>query len=362
LISDRLRQRVKHAQHHTARHGKNGGFVRFEFHREVHYTRAPGLSNRASHPMPLIDAASPLCIVLFGDDTADRARQLGALEGCEVHELELADSLVAFVASGRPHVLVACGGNLPSDISSAARRPPIIRIGSDLHAGIADVILPLDASAAELYECVQLLARRCQILNELEQLTARMQSAFARNRWRSQSTWHGPQELLTMAFTDPLTGLFSRRHFDASLQHEFERAHATQQPLSLIVLDLDRFKPVNDTWGHHVGDTMLLQVAARLKQSTRTTDIVCRHGGDEFAIIAPNTASGFAVMVAERLREAISSVPFSHGKTAISLGCSAGVASLPESGIESPAEFLLRADRALFEAKRSGGDRTCTAG
>jgi diguanylate cyclase (GGDEF)-like protein len=161
-----------------------------------------------------------------------------------------------------------------------------------------------------------------------------------------------------MALTDPLTNLYSRRHFDSSLRQEFDRALSCNQPLSLILIDLDQFKPVNDTWGHGVGDAVLIAVAGRIRHATRSTDIVCRYGGDEFAVIAPGTAISSGKRIADRLRAAISSESYAREDRKIHIGCSVGVASLWPDAL-TPAELLLRADEALITAKRAGGNRIC---
>src|SRR5262245_9392107 len=166
----------------------------------------------------MLSASLPnsLCVLLFGDIT-ERALRLHQLKQFQVLELSDEESLRVALSSGRAHVLIVCGGHVPYQVLPAIRRPPVIWIATSEYVEPADVVLSPDTSEQEFLECVALLGRRFQLLDELERLSSHVQDAFARYRWASQNRWHGPHELLTMALTDPLTGLFSRRHFDAAL-------------------------------------------------------------------------------------------------------------------------------------------------
>jgi len=161
------------------------------------------------------------------------------------------------------------------------------------------------------------------------------------------------------AQTDVLTGLLNHGTFGQQL----EALIAAGQPFSLVMLDLDRFKPVNDGMGHQAGDLLLRQVADAIVAASRDTDRVFRYGGDEFAVLLPGTGSDHVGPIAERVRAAVKGVV--GGDTAwrgraTSLEASAGTASYPIDG-ERAEEVLLAADRALFVAKRSGGGRVASA-
>jgi len=155
-----------------------------------------------------------------------------------------------------------------------------------------------------------------------------------------------------LASTDGLTGLKNRRTFQTCLEQEFERASRYNTALSLIVLDVDQFKRYNDTFGHPAGDVALQQVAACLEKRARLSDVVTRYGGEEFAILLPNTNREGARILAERLRETIETAQWPHRPITISLG----IASLT-SGIPCHAALVQAADQALYAAKQAGRNR-----
>lgn len=165
------------------------------------------------------------------------------------------------------------------------------------------------------------------------------------------------QALELQVMRDPLTGLYNKRHFDRVLETEMERARRTQQPLSIILLDLDHFKSVNDCFGHLVGDHVLHAAAQVLKAELRMTDVPCRYGGEEFVIILPSTPPTTAVQVAERLRSALKRAPITTDKGPVRLTASLGVAAFRPDQKTTAAALIERADEKLYEAKRSGRDR-----
>jgi diguanylate cyclase (GGDEF)-like protein len=162
------------------------------------------------------------------------------------------------------------------------------------------------------------------------------------------------------ALRDPLTGAGNRKAMDQSLAREIEIARRQNQPLSVLMLDIDHFKGINDTHGHATGDQVLRSVAEAIKDRLRNIDQVFRFGGEEFLIVLSNTGSESAAMVGERLRDAAQqlSYPLNEGpvKLTVSLGCST---LLPG---ESPDSLLHRADTALYAAKRHGRNRLEMAG
>ncbi len=159
--------------------------------------------------------------------------------------------------------------------------------------------------------------------------------------------------LLKLATTDPLTSLLNKASLLKELERLLQYSSRYQRPLSLLMIDLDHFKRINDQWGHLTGDRVLQQVAEHLKSVLRQQDIAARFGGEEFTVIMPETTLSGASCLAERLRESITAHPFEVNGTVISLTVSIGVAER-ESENTSPSALLDQADQALYFAKNNG--------
>ena len=167
-------------------------------------------------------------------------------------------------------------------------------------------------------------------------------------------------QLLELATTDSLTGLHNRRYFMDSAHQEFDRARRYQMPLSLLLLDADYFKTINDRYGHPVGDQALQVLAAIGQRLLREVDLFARIGGEEFAILLPQTDAVAAWNVAERLRQAIMDQPTSTGEGPLRLTVSLGLASLGPATVDLD-DLLRRADVALYQAKLNGRNRVESA-
>ncbi|MDJ0918582.1 MAG: sensor domain-containing diguanylate cyclase, partial [Woeseiaceae bacterium] len=155
---------------------------------------------------------------------------------------------------------------------------------------------------------------------------------------------------------DPLTKLYNRRFMDETLHRELLRAKRSDQPLSVIILDIDRFKQVNDEYGHDIGDQVLIELADQLSRSVRDEDIVYRYGGEEFVIILPGASLDAARERALSVSRDVRRVRVETSTQPIKITISAGVATYPEHG-ESSEKLLVQADKALYLAKQSGRDR-----
>ncbi len=167
------------------------------------------------------------------------------------------------------------------------------------------------------------------------------------------------EEVNESSITDPLTSLYNRRYFRSRLKTTFAEARRIGYPVSVMISDLDNFKKYVDAYGHPRGDLILAEVASLVKKAVRTSDVVCRFGGDEFAYILPYATSEEAKVVADRVRKAIASSRFQNSPEdePVYLTLSLGIASFPQHG-ETEEELLKAADTALFWAKSQGKDKT----
>jgi two-component system cell cycle response regulator len=190
-----------------------------------------------------------------------------------------------------------------------------------------------------------------------QELIARIRTQVRRKRYNDQLR-SSVVETIEMAVTDGLTGLHNRRYLDSHLQTLFDRAVSRRRPLSVMIMDLDRFKSINDTYGHDGGDEVLREFAKRLRKNVRGIDLACRFGGEEFVVVMPDTEAHIAERVGERIRAAIEMTPFELGQQgrSIPVTVSIGVSSL-HRGQDSVADLMKRADVALYEAKTTGRNR-----
>ncbi|HVE79285.1 MAG TPA: diguanylate cyclase [Gemmatimonadaceae bacterium] len=173
-----------------------------------------------------------------------------------------------------------------------------------------------------------------------------------------QSTKAEKEQLATLATTDPLTQLPNRRALVDRLTLEVDRARRYGTVVTLLMVDLDHFKRVNDTYGHLAGDEVLREMAALLQEAARSVDMVARYGGEEFVVVVPETSLDGALAFAERLRERVEGQAFSTGgRTRVRLTASVGVAGFPAPGVESVDALFSRADAALYQAKAEGRNR-----
>jgi two-component system cell cycle response regulator len=189
------------------------------------------------------------------------------------------------------------------------------------------------------------------------ELQARVRTQIRKKRY-TERLRDNVQLSIEAAITDALTGLHNRRYMESHLGTLVEQATARGKPLSVLVLDIDYFKAINDTYGHDAGDDVLREFAVRIRKSIRGIDLACRYGGEEFVIVMPETDMAVAATVAERLRRRIATEPFAieQGGRAIDVTISIGLAGLESVG-DGALTLLKRADQALYRAKRDGRNR-----
>jgi diguanylate cyclase (GGDEF)-like protein len=224
----------------------------------------------------------------------------------------------------------------------------ILSVKSDLDTKVAGLRIGADDFLAKPFAEAEILAR-CAAMLRIKHLQEKLREAQRR--------------LEEQTVTDALTGLKNRRFFDERLHEEFRRAQRYGDYLSLIMIDLDHFKAVNDRHGHQAGDSVLREAASLLRGSIRDPDICARYGGEEFAVILPKTHMQGALTVAERVWRALGAkeyaLPAGAGAPAVQVTASLGVAFYPSKDISS-GELLLRfADQALYQAKQAGRNTIC---
>ena len=194
---------------------------------------------------------------------------------------------------------------------------------------------------------------------EKNELIARVTTQIRRKRYIDQLR-SSFQASLEMAVTDQLTGLYNRRYLASHMSAMFDRAFWTGRPLSILIMDLDHFKSINDTYGHDAGDKVLQDFAERIRSSVRGIDLACRYGGEEFLVAMPDTDKRFAGLVAERLRQEVEAqrIMINSGRDELKVTVSIGIASSEDGSKDDTAQKLIkRADEALYEAKSSGRNR-----
>ncbi|HWR58862.1 MAG TPA: diguanylate cyclase [Thermodesulfovibrionales bacterium] len=215
---------------------------------------------------------------------------------------------------------------------------------TSIEAG-ADEYLPKPYNEVELNAVIYAALRTKALQDELRQRNRQMEELLVK------------VELL--AITDPLTGLYNRRHFETVLKKEMKESKRYNRPVTCLMIDVDHFKRINDSYGHEAGDLVLREVAQSLKQSMREVDTVARWGGEEFIAVMPSTNKEKAVEPASRILRTISQKSFEQipGETVtVSIGISSA-----DGNIQSLEELLRGADSALYEAKRTGRNRIAFA-
>lgn len=300
------------------------------------------------------DGGSWLAVDLPGSDI-DGLEEAAQICGSDLTVLNDGEAAIAALAEGRAELAVLevsgkiDGLRLCSQLRARpeTRSVPILLIGDSwetdslykgLELGASDYAFrPVDH--AELVARIRLQVKRFRFHEQL------------RDQHRANRA---------LATRDPLTGAFNRRYFNDHFARLLKHGYDNAQPISLILADIDRFKAINDSHGHPVGDAVLQEFMRRMGLVTRASDMIARLGGEEFAIVTPGAELPIATRVAERLRKAIAGQQFpTEGGNKISVTCSFGVAMAEYD--EPVSEVMSRADAALYEAKSAGRDRVIAA-
>jgi diguanylate cyclase (GGDEF)-like protein len=231
----------------------------------------------------------------------------------------------------------------------------LLSVKGDVDARVRGLRIGADDFLAKPFAEAEILARAAAMLR-IKSLQDQIRAA--------------KQQLETLSITDGLTGLYNHRHFQERLHEEFRRSQRYTDPVSLIMVDLDHFKQVNDRYGHPFGDKVLREAAGLMRQSVRATDICARYGGEEFGIILPRTHVQGALTLAERIWRSLGEKTYlyervtpegGHGADAqeIHVTASIGLAFYPSKDITSAEVLVKYADEALYRAKREGRNTIC---
>ena len=206
------------------------------------------------------------------------------------------------------------------------------------------------AGVLNLSDKVQGIPFTKQDLNLIELFIHNVAIAIERSLLYSQT-----ERLQKLSITDPLTGIYNRRYLNRRLSEEITRYNRYRSPFSFIMLDLDKFKEYNDTFGHIAGDNLIRNLASVMEKSLRTIDIAARFGGDEFVAIFPQTPKVDAIQISNRLKEKIEKSMAEHNAD-MPLSISVGLATFPDDA-SSIMELIEKTDQALYLAKKGGGNR-----
>lgn len=284
--------------------------------------------------------------IMVVDDT-DEARILMRKRlkaaGYEVAEFAAAAPALAAMAETRPD-LILMDVNMPEMGGMEA-----CRLLTDAHPGVPVIFLTAQGDADIKVQGLDAGGRDYVVKGTpAAELLARIKSALREKAARNEAEKRA-ETFKVMAITDALTGLANRRYFELRVGEEQARAERYGLELTCLMIDIDRFKSINDTYGHGVGDMVIAEVARVIRDNTRTVDIAARYGGEEFVVILPETGLDRAVTIGERIRDTVEKMDLGEGKPRVTT--SVGVAS----GIG--ADLVENADKALYEAKRGGRNR-----
>ncbi|MCE1247709.1 MAG: diguanylate cyclase [Firmicutes bacterium] len=250
-----------------------------------------------------------------------------------------------------PVILITAKSDLDSKVAG-------LNIGADDYVTKPYSHHELEARIKALFRIKELHDELIKSNKELVELNQKLQKSLDENKKLQAELEEKNEQLLQLSRHDGLTNLYNRRTFYELMDNELSRAKRYSLPLSCIMLDIDHFKSVNDTYGHLAGDFVLNKVAKILLKNSRQNDIVARYGGEEFVLLLPNTNSKQADIVAERIRKEIETTGFLFSDHKIAMSISCGVGQLFDED-EDKNMFLKAIDEELYRAKRQGRNQTC---
>ena len=312
---------------------------------------------RPERPLRPGEAADDTPLILVVDDNPDNLEIISTrlrFKGYEVAVAERGDEAIDKVRQEDPHLILLDIMMPDMDGYEVARRirgekdiPYIPIIVVTARDSTEDKVTGLDAGADDYLT---------KPIN-FPELEARVRSMLRIKRLQDQLEEKN-RELEQLSISDGLTGLYNHRHLHELLQEEFERSRRTNEPISVVMFDLDRFKQVNDTYGHQAGDAVLVELSDILRETAREIDRLGRYGGEEFMAILPESDTDAGVTFAERIRELVEQQHFDiQADEPLHMTISAGVATFPTDDADGPRRLVHFADSALYSAKNTGRNK-----
>ena len=301
--------------------------------------------------------SSPTTVLVLDDNKNTRRKIVSDLERSGLFQqiLEADDGLDGFKQTSERHPdLILCDVEMPR--IDGLRFLSMVRSKEELKDIPILILTGCTAKSLRIRGLSEGANDFIQIPYDQDELIARVKLHLKINQ-QEKSLRKRNMELELLTHKDPLTGAFNRRYLNMSLDSELMRHARTGEELSILMLDIDHFKKINDTYGHHAGDLVLQQVTRRLTEGLREYDLLTRYGGEEFVIVLPMTRQSEAQMVAQRLLQSIRKLTFPDTLSGTTVTVSIGVTSHSGAKNVSSEELVSRADIALYRAKQSGRNR-----
>ncbi len=263
----------------------------------------------------------------------------------------------------------ACGMDLLDEIRGKCSTPVILVTGENvgqiaaeaIRRGATDYVVKIGDYLFTIPLVVEKNLTMAKMKHENEQLRQQVERAMIELQFKNGQLQESLQRVEQMAATDPLTSLHNRRHFSTVLEQMFAEAHRYNTDLACVMIDLDAYKQLNDTFGHQVGDQLLVAAGKVIAANLRRMDVAARYGGDEFVLLLPRAQIAEATTVVQRIREEFFTASAAILRREAGVRMSVGIGAISTGGISSADQLVASADKALYRAKEAGRDRIAVA-